>query len=795
MQYGIDIAAYSRVSGKGTEKKIKTVKKPIGYVILAMVGFMLSRVMISVTPGAGIAPFGMAYLLSVVRKNKKSEVVVAFLSILMGYFSVLNRAEDIIIYATSLVSVLIYWAIIGRNRTKDSTWVNFIIIYLTFTISSFLFGEGDFTVILALSMVKVLSVIPVYYILVHAINCVEELKTNYLFNTEELISMAILVCLIIAGVGNYSIMGVSIRNVLAFAVVIAISYICGGGIGAATGATMGFIIGITGNNMMTLISLYSLSGLIVGVFKETGKILSIIAYIVVYFIVAVYSEQISMVASMEAVLGAALVILIPAKLFEKARLEINSDKKSGIIEGIQMERAREEFVERLNGLKSIFSSLSISISDLSENDKLLLKGKGAALVENLADRVCSTCEYKNKCWNRDLHSTFSQFTELIRSCEDGNCQMSSELDKKCFKRSKLMKSAGEVVQNHNINEAMRTRLMEGRKLIVEHLNNMSLTMGQMITDFDKDISICVEIDRLLRKAFNKENIKYNDVFCYTDIKGRLKIKLTLQNCSGCNYCAKNILPVINKMVKVPVSISESGCKINPDTGECSIIIEETPKYHISTYGNMLAKDGEDYSGDSFIFNKNEDGTYLVALSDGMGSGPEASAESKVTVELLERFLQAGFNEDTAINTINTIMAMKFSEDEKFTTLDLSLVDLYTGEADFIKIGGVVSFIKRGEDVKIVRGQSLPFGVLDSVEPDHVNEKLKHGDIIVTISDGVLDVDKNNVGSYYWLEEFLQDSNTNPEILSREILDKAKGLSRGRVWDDMTVVVSKIYSVY
>ena len=51
---------------------------------------------------------------------------------------------------------------------------------------------------------------------------------------------------------------------------------------------------------------------------------------------------------------------------------------------------------------------------------------------------------------------------------------------------------------------------------------------------------------------------------------------------------------------------------------------------------------------------------------------------------------------------------------------------------------------------------------------------------------------------HYLLELWKKLNTrrrNPEQLSRDILDKAKELSNGKVMDDMTVVVSKLYSLY
>ena len=72
----------------------------------------------------------------------------------------------------------------------------------------------------------------------------------------------------------------------------------------------------------------------------------------------------------------------------------------------------------------------------------------------------------------------------------------------------------------------------------------------------------------------------------------------------------------------------------------------------------------------------------------MGSGPEAGLESKVSVEIIEKFMDVGFDEKIAIDAVNAIMSIKFSEDEKFSTLDMSKIDLYTGNAKFMKVGAI-----------------------------------------------------------------------------------------------------------
>ena len=183
---------------------------------------------------------------------------------------------------------------------------------------------------------------------------------------------------------------------------------------------------------------------------------------------------------------------------------------------------------------------------------------------------------------------------------------------------------------------------------------------------------------------------------------------------------------------------------------------------------------------------------MTILSDGMGFGPEAGQESKATVDLVERFIEAGFDENITVNTVNSIMGMRFAEDEKYATLDLNKVDLYSGEAVFVKIGAAPTFIKRGNEIKIINSKNLPFGLVDEVDVEVIKEELQAGDIIVSVSDGILDIDKSNIEEKTWVEDYLSNANSDPRELSERILSKAKELSGGTVKDDMTVVVSKVY---
>lgn len=793
MQYGVNISTYKRVEKK-KKKQLKVQGTQFGMIISLSIGFLLSRVLVSATIDMGIAPFGIAYLIGIKKENTTS-ILLALMGTVLGYISISSSLEGAISYSIAAVLVIGYIEVCNKLEIKNRDYVTFFLTFSVFIIYNLVINNKPMGVNIVFSLLKVSSIIPVKYMISYALKCIDELESNYFFSTEEIISIGILICLLIAGVGNVNILNIQIRNVLALSSIAIFAYIGGSGIGAAIGVSMGLIIGITNGDIVTAITLYSLCGLIIGIFKEVGRIFSALSYGVVYFIVCMYSSSFNLYGGIEVMLSSIVLISIPKIFIESVSNEFNKEKKVEIINDIHLNGIKGEFIDRLSSMKSILSTLSASILNLGENDILSLNNKGTAMVESLADRVCYNCELRQRCWDRNLHSTFEGFTELISSCENNDIYIPKPLEKKCVKTRSLIKNAQEIVNNYTVNEALKTRLSEGRNIIASHINNISNTMEGMIRDFEKDISICFEIDKILRKAFNRNKIDYSDVFSYLDRNGRMKIKVSTTNPEEERYCTKMILPIINTLVKVPVSISKEGIKINPDTGECTIIIEETPKYHMTSYAAIKAKEGETYIGDSYSFSQTNEGTYINIISDGMGSGPEAGIESGLAVGLIEKFIENGFSEKTAIDTVNSIMTMKFNEDEKFTTMDLNIVDLYTGEAEFIKIGGVVSFIKRNKDIKVIKSNTLPFGILDSVDVTTEKFKLKHGDIIVSISDGVLDIDKNNIGSYSWLEEYLEYADTNPSELSRDILEKAMVLSGGKVKDDMTVLVSKIYSIY
>lgn len=758
---------------------------------------LLSRVTILIGEGdvSGISPFGLAFFISVILSGDRNKIVVAGAGALIGYFTINVTLKDGLMYLSTALILLGFSLIADKIKKRINERHLLLIVFFSNVIYGLTISNYDFGVNITISGLNTILILPAYYIINYALKCVGEYNSNYFFNIEEIISISIIICLMASGIGGVTVVGISLRTIVCIATVISIAYIGGVSNGAAIGISMGVVIGITAGDMISGIGLYGSIGLMVGLFKETGKIFSFLSSIMVYLIISLYSQGLHIEGIIEVLLGGILFLILPKKLLNMLEMELCNDTKVDIINEEHLKQVKGEFTKKVQGFESVLNQMEKSLNNISENNNLSYKNRSTALIENLADRVCSRCSECNKCWNREFNQTYTAFEVLIKEREEGRDSFPIELEKKCVEKGDLIRNTDDLINISNGNEITRRKLEEGRKLVASHIRNISNNLNDMIVDFKRDITWGLELEKIIRKELNRNSINYKDVFCFTDKGGRINIKIKMANCLDGDYCSKNILPTVNDIMRIPMMINEDGCRISPDNKECTILIQEMPKYKIASYAGMRAKEGEQYTGDTYTFGRMDDGNYITILSDGMGSGPEAGKESKITVDLVEKFVEEGFEIESALNTVNSIMNMKFEEDEKFATLDLNLIDLYSGKISFYKVGAAASFIKRGNKIKKISSNMPPFGLVDKMELESVEERIKGGDIIITLSDGVLDVDKNGVGDSKWLEDYLRNKGNNPKELAQDILEYSKEINNGKIKDDMTIVVSKVYSVY
>ncbi|MBR6677288.1 MAG: SpoIIE family protein phosphatase [Oscillospiraceae bacterium] len=208
-------------------------------------------------------------------------------------------------------------------------------------------------------------------------------------------------------------------------------------------------------------------------------------------------------------------------------------------------------------------------------------------------------------------------------------------------------------------------------------------------------------------------------------------------------------------------------------------------YEVGT--SLRPKRGEAVSGDSCLFFESDSGRMLyLLLSDGMGCGRDAQAESSTAVRLLERFLRSDVPAEAALQTLNAAFSLRSEEGGGFTTIDLLAVDLYTAEAVLYKYGAAPSFLRQDGQVRRISGASLPAGLEPAVDsPDITRLHLGSGATLLMTSDGISETETDR-----WMQQLLQQcGGQNPRALAA--LFMVDSLSHGGEQDDCTVMVLSI----
>src|SRR5699024_5687153 len=159
--------------------------------------------------------------------------------------------------------------------------------------------------------------------------------------------------------------------------------------------------------------------------------------------------------------------------------------------------------------------------------------------------------------------------------------------------------------------------------------------------------------------------------------------------------------------------------------------------------------------------------------------------------LLQQILQTGIPEKVAIKSINSILALR-TTDEIFATLDLAVINLHNAFVRFLKVGSTPSFIKRGEQVLNIESSNLHIGIIPDFDIDIVSEQLKSGDILVMMSDGIFEGPKHIVNKDVWIKRKIHEMKTDhPQEIADLLLEEAVRARSGAIEDDMTVLVAKI----
>jgi stage II sporulation protein E len=620
-------------------------------------------------------------------------------------------------------------------------------------------------------------------------------KTVASFSFEEVASFMVLGIGLIMGLNQVQVAGLMVGSIICRLGILLAAFLWGSGTATMVGVMTGIIPSITSSIFAQSLGMYAVSGLLAGIFRQFGRLGVVIGFMLGTLALSLFisETQATVIGMWESAIACLIFVLLPESLQEKAPLTalggISSSKDH--LSGTIKQRWEEQTRNRIENLAGVFDELSSTFTipmSRSESNQAYLN----YLYDEIAHGFCEDCSRYQECWQQDCYQTAQEMMEIFSLAELKN---GLDYDKippafrlRCIHGRELVNTVNYLFDNLRLNAYWSNRLGESREIVARQLQGVGQVIRNLAGEIDSGYEADIQLrDKLLRES-RRRGLSVREI---TALRGRgneLYLKVAAEACAGSDECNLKIAPVIAGLIGENLQVEERRCPRLTGKGECQFTLSRSCSYQVVTGSAQSGK--EEICGDSFTVAKLKEGKQLIALSDGMGVGEEACRESSAAVRLLEKLLNSGFEPDTVLQTINSVLQLK-SNTDMFATLDMILIDLFSAEVDFIKIGSAPSFLKRGKRVGIITSNSLPIGIVDNIEVISEQRSLSPGDIIVLVSDGVVEVNRKQSGEE-WICNLLSGlDETDPQIIAELILAGALALCQGIPRDDMTVIAVKL----
>lgn len=306
------------------------------------------------------------------------------------------------------------------------------------------------------------------------------------------------------------------------------------------------------------------------------------------------------------------------------------------------------------------------------------------------------------------------------------------------------------------------------KELVDRVDKLQQAAGKRITFYPEYAARAAE---LLTNAGASDI----NVTCAKDLLGGFFLDVSMQ---GGEFTPSALLGLMERACGFSLTIG----KYHQSDEEIYACFVRRPPLTVKCAALCKTKEGETICGDSALAFSADQNHYILLLSDGMGSGKDAFAQSRWTVTLLQKLLRAGMNAEGAIGMVHSSLKLA-QQDIAFATADLCSIDLQNGQANFFKAGAVSTFILRNEQILEVYGVSMPLGAPDAPDVASRSEQLEVGDLILLISDGAYER-KDEI-----LYTFQKHRSLPLRSLAKELMQTA--LPQGQADDDTTVLIAQI----
>lgn len=647
---------------------------------------------------------------------------------------------------------------------------------------------------LIVSLFEIVVVLGLMCILSVAVTYIYENKNNVL-TQHELVSMTLFIACILFGLIDVNVVvpivgKIYLKDILLFVILIGTTYLGGVSSGTIVSIIISSVLVVLGYMPTSFVAIYVFAALIGGLFSyldRVGIIFSTTLGLLLGF--ALFNNRVIDEPIMGAYVAAAVISLcIPRTYFGIVNW---FSYKTELDEAYHLKNMQVIITEKLRNFSKAFENLGNEFQKVSFKSTELDITEMNEIIEETGENMCIDCAMKNFCWDDYIKSTYQNGYKMLEVLENRGqiiaADIPPEFKKACINAESFACTLGLKLDVFRQGCKWKRSFQEARGLIAEEFKGIAESVRKLSNHVEKNFTFNKEDEQVLKEGLQSFGIRTKDIMVLENNGKKCEIHIYCSYKGEMDYKEK-VLKGAEKALDMPLEIKKY--QYLEEEKCCYFVLMVKKQFSVTVSAKNYALD--QVCGDAYSFMELDNGKYLVALADGMGSGIQAAKESKMAIELLETFLEAGFESEIALRMINSAMVLK-SDVENYATMDMALIDEYTGVVHFLKMGASTSFILRGNEVLTAKASSLPIGILSQVDLVGFKKQLKDGDILVMVTDGVLE-DKNGLSDRETtFKHFILEAKSNsPEYMVNFLLNKTKNLLAGEMNDDMTVAVARIW---
>ncbi len=677
----------------------------------------------------GLAPFGVALAAAVFPEY----IPAAVLGSTAGYFRIYGVTVLTLRYiaAAAVAGILAYLLKRSFKRSYHpvfSAVCGFFPLFVTGLILSLSVTLSVDEVILYAAESAVCSLAAWFFSCFLAINPAKKYAAG--LSGRETASVLILFAVLLLALSSFSVFVLSPAVIVGSYVVLVAACFGGDKYGSLTGIFAGVVLGLAGQSGF-LTGGMAMGGLLVGIFGRKNRFLSAVILLITISVTAFASDDWIGAANILYGVGIACfaLLLTPKKLRKIYRRIFSLSSDGAFLTG-----QRNVLKTRLQTASDGMTSVASSVKAVAGIYKRRSFPREETIYENVSKKVCTACDHRQFCRQQNKTETDGWFRDIAEELKRCDSPESRELPPRflslCPQSERIIKELRLEIERYR--NAMRETAKTGEtvNIVADQFQSVSELLGSFSAVMDSGEEYDPERSELVRAMLEKD-YGVTPVSC-----GVFRTAEEHRFCELCLPAGKYDFDALTDSISSVLTAEwESPVIGKLADGRITFTVCEKTKYRVESGGFQLSSDGAKWCGDTFRSFCDGKGHFIMILSDGMGTGKKAAADSVLCCSLATMLLGAGYPVESILKMINAAMLVRSGE-ESLATLDIAVTDLYNGDVEFFKAGAGSSIAMRHLKLLRLAKPSLPIGILQNIAFEEISLSLRDGDSFVLMSDGV-----------------------------------------------------------